>query len=963
MSDIRVLHVDDDPEFASLTAEMLEREDDGFEVVTEPGATDALDRLATERDVIDCIVSDYDMPDLDGLEFLEIVREEYPQLPFILFTGMGSERVASEAIARDATDYLQKQGGTEQYELLANRVRNAVEQHRSRRHLERQRREYRRLFEQAPVMFAIFREEEGDPVIEDCNDRFATKLGYAPADLRGRSMLDFYTDESVTAAREDGFERALAGELGTEERTIRTRGGDTIEVLLRAVPRLELSGTATGTLSLYFDVTERKEREREREERRQFYETVVEESRDGIRIVQDGTVSFVDDRFAEMVGCDPAELVGEPAETSIAEEYRDKVLERHDARMRDEEPPGQYEAELVTRDGERRHVELSVATIQQDGEPASLSLFRDITDRKERERQLQRERDRLETLFENLPNPVLYGTTVEGEHVVRRVNSAFEEAFGYSQAEIEGEEATALIVPDERKGRADERLDRVVEEGSLSTEVVRETPEGLRDFRIDMAVRNPDADQPERYTIYTDVTERRQREWELRRYEAIVEAIDDAVYAVDKDGYIEYVNDSYVEMKGTDRSELLGNWIGQWADSDVVRRIDEQSREMERGDRDVGTLEYEFWADGSRIPVETRFTTMEFPDGERGRVGVIRDITDRKERERRLRWYEGIVEATRDTAAVFDADGRFKIVNSRLAAIYGADPADLRGKESRMLAEIREQSEGDPFRELVAGEREEFRTELELEYPSYGRRVTDIRLTRLAEDGEFQGVVAVGRDIADRRARERELERQNERLNQFASVVSHDLRAPLNTLSLSLELVETDPDPEHVERCHRAIDRMEQLIDDLLALARQGETIAEPEPVDLAAVAGDCWRTVETGDVELTVEADATVTADEGRLKQLLENLFRNALDHGETVTEIVLGRRPDGFYVADDGVGIPAEDREQVFQSGYSTASEGTGFGLSIVETIAGAHGWEVTATESESGGARFEVTGVDRR
>jgi len=174
---------------------------------------------------------------------------------------------------------------------------------------------------------------------------------------------------------------------------------------------------------------------------------------------------------------------------------------------------------------------------------------------------------------------------------------------------------------------------------------------------------------------------------------------------------------------------------------------------------------------------------------------------------------------------------------------------------------------------------------------------------------------------------------------------------------------ETDPDPEHVERCHRAVDRMEQLIDDLLALARQGETIAEPEPVDLAAVAGDCWRTVETGDVELTVEADATVTADEGRLKQLLENLFRNALDHGETVTEIVLGRRPDGFYVADDGVGIPAEDREQVFQSGYSTASEGTGFGLSIVETIAGAHGWEVTATESESGGARFEVTGVDRR
>lgn len=125
---IRVLHVDDEPEFADTTAAVLEHGYERIEVTTETSASDGLDRLTDEA--VDCVVSDYDMPDVDGLEFLESVREEHPNLPFILFTGEGNQEVASEARCAGVSEYLQKDGGTEQYEQLANRIGTVVTRRR-----------------------------------------------------------------------------------------------------------------------------------------------------------------------------------------------------------------------------------------------------------------------------------------------------------------------------------------------------------------------------------------------------------------------------------------------------------------------------------------------------------------------------------------------------------------------------------------------------------------------------------------------------------------------------------------------------------------------------------------------------------------------------------------------------------------------------------------------------------------
>jgi len=217
-------------------------------------------------------------------------------------------------------------------------------------------------------------------------------------------------------------------------------------------------------------------------------------------------------------------------------------------------------------------------------------------------------------------------------------------------------------------------------------------------------------------------------------------------------------------------------------------------------------------------------------------------------------------------------------------------------------------------------------------------------------------------DVTEREEYRRELERQNERLEQFASMVSHDLRNPLNVAQGRVDYLQGEDDNEHLAATARALDRMEGLIEDVLALARQGQPIAEREHVTLSAVAEDAWAVVESDTATLTIDSDGTFIADATRLQQLLENLFRNAIEHGGTDVEISVGTINDGsgFFIADNGAGIPVQDRKKVLESGYSTASEGTGLGLSIVSEIVAAHDWQIDVTSSETGGARFEIAGV---
>ena len=217
----------------------------------------------------------------------------------------------------------------------------------------------------------------------------------------------------------------------------------------------------------------------------------------------------------------------------------------------------------------------------------------------------------------------------------------------------------------------------------------------------------------------------------------------------------------------------------------------------------------------------------------------------------------------------------------------------------------------------------------------------------------------------ERVERERELRRKNDRLDEFASVISHDLRNPLNVAqgrtALLLELCDDDYHG-HLDPLAESLDRMAAIVADTLTLARQGKSVSDSCEIEVVDLVGQCWGGVETAEASLEIEDEFTILGDWDRLRHVFENLFRNAVEHaGDTVTVRVGRGDDDRIYVEDDGPGIPAAIRETVFEPGYTSAAGGTGFGLAIVKRIAEAHGWEVAVADGRDGGARFEFHGVD--
>ncbi|MDS0220715.1 PAS domain S-box protein [Haloarcula sp. S1AR25-5A] len=615
-SPIRLLHVDDDLQYAETTAAFLDRAEPEFDIEIATSASDGLTRL--ESGTFDCIVSDYEMPGQSGIGFLESVRDSYPDLPFILYTGRGSEAIAGDAISAGVTDYLQKTSDTSHYALLANRIVNAVEQYRSRSALEESKERLSLFIDQSPLGFVEYNQ---DFEIIRVNDTLTDMFGYTEDELLGETWEVFVSDASY--ADVDEVTSALS----------------------------EASGG---------------------------YHSVDENVRkDGERIIVEWHNRFVTDDSGDVV------------------------------------------------------------TI--------FSKCQDVTERIEHERDLAQ----------------------------------------------------------------------------------------LRDFFAE--------------------------------------------------------------------AEELGD-LGAW-------EFDETG---------VST-----WTAGTR------------------RIHEVDDDFD---------------PTVEDGLSFYHPDDRERVRAAVDAALEDGDPFDI---EARLIT--------------ATGDQRWIRTR--------GKRVedTDRRIIR----GFIQ-------DITEQKERERKLRVQNERLESFASVVSHDLQGPLTVANGHLELARQETDSDHLDSINRAHKRMQTLIDDILTLARDGREATTTKPVDLQTVAAACWETVDAANATLITDTDSVILADPSRLQRLLSNLFRNSIEHGSTAAlsrthadsesrgattsptqsergtdlTVTVGDLDDGsgFYVADDGPGVPEAERDTVFEPGYSTASDGTGFGLAIVADIAAVHGWEVSVTDSESGGARFEITGVDR-
>jgi PAS domain S-box-containing protein len=338
--------------------------------------------------------------------------------------------------------------------------------------------------------------------------------------------------------------------------------------------------------------------------------------------------------------------------------------------------------------------------------------------------------------------------------------------------------------------------------------------------------------------------------------------------------------------------------------------------------------------------------------------------------EDRCRVLAAALETLDDVFYVYDTEGKLAYWNARLNELFGLTDSELSGMDPTefFVADDRSAVEAAIAEVFESGqttvEARAETTEGVVTFELSGRLLT-------ADDGTVQGFSGVGRDITDRREREWHLQRQNERLTEFADLLAHDLRTPLAVTSGHLELAAREMSPERIDAARDGLGRLEAIIDDMRTATREGALAADKQTINIADVATTAWNHVETGSAVLEPQPSILVEADAKRLLRLFENVFVNAVTHGperderasdeesEGDTTGIIVRvmpTPDGFAVEDDGRGIDPDDREWVFEPGASRTADGTGFGLYIVRTIAEAHGWTVSVTAGDHGGARFE-------
>ncbi|MFB6242561.1 MAG: PAS domain S-box protein, partial [Halobaculum sp.] len=791
---IRVLHVDDDPAFADLTATLLGRADDRVEVETESSAADGLARLGEE---IDCVVSDYDMPGRDGIEFLDAVREEYPELPFVLFTGKGSEEVASEAISAGATDYLQKGTGTgtDQYELLANRVVNAVEQYRAQQRAEEAARRYSAVFENAGDAIAWVEFDDGVPVVRDANPAFRETFGGSDTDVIGRSIDRVVASDQRRTEAESLSRRVRAGEQLSGEVTRDTSDGDR-EFLWRAAPIADDdTGQVDAGFAIYTDITERKRREQQLEALQRRTQSLFET--DSVTETARVAVETADEMLdAELSG---VHLLSDDEETLEAVAVTDSVRETlggaPDYPRDSDNPTVQpvWEAfqrgETITIEDTEEWPELADATVARSAviqplddegvfvvsatEPAAFDetderltdvlatslttaiqqVRREATLR-QRESELAAERDRFRVLFENLTQPTVEVTYHGDVPVVDAVNEAFERQFGYDSEQICGESLDEFVVPDdpdlaaEAAGINQRAMDG---ESFAAVPVTRQTADGTRQYLLQNAVYD---DGSGGFATYVDVTERADYREKLA---ALNEFAADLADAASADAVYDRTVEAAVEILEFDWCMVAEPTDGQFEVASASEGTPAAIRQ-ERLDIESGVAGHALATGESRVTDDTHDAEEATPVSESIRSGVTVPVGER---------------------AVFQA------ISAERDAFDESD---------RELAEL---------------------------------------------------LIAHAQNALDRRDREHELERQNDRLDEFASVVSHDLRSPLGVARGQLELATHDCESSHLQEALDALDRCESLVGDILALAREGESVTDPTTVSLADVVEDCWEWVD----------------------------------------------------------------------------------------------------------------------
>ena len=684
--------------------------------------------------------------------------------------------------------------------------------------------------------------------------------------------------------------------------------------------------------------------------------------------------TYLNQQAEQLLGASAEELHGEVVWDALPEAVGTD-LETHFRDAIDTQEPVSFE---------RRSEPLDLwADVRVYPSETGLSVYvQDVSERKERERELEESERRYRTLVEHFPNGAV-GLVDEDLHY-RMVGGHPTKVANMTAEEIQGQPVREAL-PQPLADELAPRYEAALEGESRGFDV--ELDDRIYQVQI-VPVRDDDGDIFAALGLSQDVTERERAQRKLatseRRYRTLVEHFPNgAVGLFDEDLRYTVAGGEILEEIGAPPEEIVGQTVQERYPQELVDQLEPNFQAALDGK--TNSFEVEFhdrhWM-AHTLPVRDG-------DGDIfAGMMMVQDVTDRKRRQRALRererelqqhtaYTDDIFDAIDDLFYVVDESGTFRRWNRSLSEVTGYDDAEI---ESMY-----------PLEFVVEEDRETIATGMAEVFESGGTRVEATVSTKDGErvpmefvasalenpDGE-RVLAGIGRDITMRKERERQLQESNERLEQFAYAASHDLQEPLRMVSSYLRLIERryadeldDDGREFIEFAVDGADRMREMIDALLQYSRV-DTRGDPfEPVDLTAVFADVREDLRMKlaehDAELTVEELPTVEGDGGQLRQLFQNLLENAVEYsGDAPPRVHVSaeRRGDEWRLAvsDEGIGIDPDDADRVFEVFQSLHTndehEGTGIGLALCERIVERHGGEIRVDSTPGEGATFSFT-----
>jgi len=696
------------------------------------------------------------------------------------------------------------------------------------------------------------------------------------------------------------------------------------------------------------------------DETQRRYRRLVEETTDLITVLDpDGNIQYANPSVEEMLGVNQSDLAGMSRMDFVHPEDRNRVQEAFENRVAGDSDRLSLEYRIENVDGEWCWIESRALSYIED--PAIEGVVvssREITNRKERERELERSRDFLE---QTQKVAKLGGWSVDLQSEMSRWTDEVNRIHGVpTDYEPTIEEGIEFYHPEDRPvvRNAFERLTEDGDPYDLELRIVT-TDDETKWVRTRGEPIYEDGEIIGARGVFQDITERKEQEG---LYSTLVDKANDGIVIVVGEE-IEFCNEEIAEMVGTTPEDAEGRSAFEFiseSDQDTVKQA-----YARRASGEVDSTRYEIdlkTVDGERIPVEVSSSLVQY-EGDTATLTIIRDMTERKQRERELELYERMLNAVPDMVYALDQNGRFIAINETGEAMIDRAETDIVGRNVAIVMNDDDRERGRKHIQalLVDDDREKAIYEMDL-HDAHGESIpVENHVALLWDDGEFGGSVGVIRDVRERKRREN-------RLTVLNRALRHDLRNSMHVILANAELLEHSIEDEEIISRLRTIERRAQSINNISEKAREIEqTLAQDEelaPVNVATLTRNLlvYFRQEYPNVEFEVDIPEQVWARATPLiDTAIENLIENAIEHTEDPRiHVAVDPGDDGvtITVADDGPGIPEKERRIVEQGNETPLDHASGLGLWLVSWITSDSGGEIDFEDSDEWGSVVTLT-----